>query len=208
MFFGSVTSAPPVSSGCRMLQKIRDGLQGQRWLAIADSRRAGAGVRRLGRLRHRRPELRRRRQLRGRGRQGEKISLEEARNAWTQQQARFAQQFGGELPEAFRKQLQNELLEELIRNAVISQHATKQGYRVARCADPRGAARDPGLPGRRQVQSRTPPMRAACAGRHLASGNSSARSALELLRTQLQRGIQASDFATPARARAPACARG
>ncbi len=38
-----------------MLQNIGDKLKSQRWLAYADAGRPGAGLRRLGRLRHRRP---------------------------------------------------------------------------------------------------------------------------------------------------------
>src|SRR5262245_6374110 len=58
---------------------------------------------------------------------GENISVEDARAAWTQQQAQFG---GADLPESFRKQLQEGVLEAMISNAVTNQHALKEGYRV------------------------------------------------------------------------------
>src|SRR5262245_9124841 len=105
-----------------MLQKIRDSLQGQRWLAmsvlgalalvfaawgaygIVDLKfRGGAYAAKV---------------------EGETITIDEARTAWSQQQAQLSQSFGGgELPATFKQQLQNQLLEELVRAAALSQHA-------------------------------------------------------------------------------------
>src|SRR5687768_291835 len=176
-----------------MLQRIRDGLQGQRWLAlliigvlalvfaawgaygIVDLNVAGGAY--AAKV------------------EGEKISVEEAREAWTQQQAQWAQQFGGELPEPFKRQLQNELLEGLVRNAALSQHARKQGYRVTDAQIHAALREIPAF----QIDGKYSPDvakgRLAQAGISLSAFEADLRRGLQ--RTQLQRAIQASDFVTP-----------
>src|SRR5437868_13131602 len=62
---------------------------------------------------------------------GQKISIEEARNAWSRQQARMQQQFNGDLPDTFKQAMQSELLENMVRDGAVSQHAGKLGYRVS-----------------------------------------------------------------------------
>jgi SurA-like N-terminal domain len=53
---------------------------------------------------------------------GTKLSLEEARNAWLRQQTQWQQRLGGaELPAQLRTQLQDQVLESLIRNALLTQ---------------------------------------------------------------------------------------
>lgn len=177
-----------------MLQKIRDGLQGQKWVAIIllgalalvfgawgahgivdfDIGGIGNAAAEVGK---------------------ERISLDEARNAWSQQQARFAQQFGGELPEPFRKQLQNELLEELIRNSVISQHAAAEGYRVTETQIHDALRAIPAFQIDGKYSADVARSRLAQAGVSLGEFEREIR--LDLLRSQLQRSIQASDFVTP-----------
>ncbi len=177
-----------------MLQKIRDGLQGQRWVAIGIIGAlalvfAAWGAYGIVDLNF------------GTGSDAaakvgkERISLEEARTAWSQQQARISQQFGMDLPEALRKQFQNQLLEELIRNSVISQHASAAGYRVPDTQVHAALREIPAF----QVDGKYNPQaalaRLAQAGVSVNELERQVR--LDLLRTQLQRGIQASDFATP-----------
>src|SRR5690242_21613490 len=63
---------------------------------------------------------------------GAKISLEEARSAWLRQQAQWQQRLGGtEIPAPLRTQLQNQVLENMIRTALLTQRATDLGYRVS-----------------------------------------------------------------------------
>ena len=62
---------------------------------------------------------------------GGKVSLEEARNAWLQQQAQWQQRLGGaELPPPLRTQLQDQVLEGLVRNTLLTQRTHELGYRV------------------------------------------------------------------------------
>src|SRR5215469_9559490 len=60
-----------------------------------------------------------------------KISLEDARNAWLRQQAQWQQRLGGaELPAELRTRLQDQVLEGMIRNALLTKHTHDLGYRV------------------------------------------------------------------------------
>ena len=62
---------------------------------------------------------------------GERIPLEAARRAWQEQQARFQQMMRSEIPEAFKKQQQQALLDGLIRRTLISERARDLGYRAS-----------------------------------------------------------------------------
>lgn len=112
-----------------MLQRIRDGLQGQRWLAytmlgalalvfaawgaygIVDiSFGPGAHAVKVN---------------------GTTISTEEVRDAWMQQQPQWQQQFGGEIPEDQKARLQDELLEAFVRNTLLAERTRELGYRVS-----------------------------------------------------------------------------
>lgn len=176
-----------------MLQRIRDGLQSRRWLtlgmlgalALVFAAWGAYGIVDLS--------------ITGGDyaakAEGEKISINEAREAWTQQQAQWAQRFGGELPDAFKKQLQNELLEGLVRNVVLSQHARELGYRVTPAQIHQALREVPAF----QVDGKYSPdaakSRLAQAGISLPAFEADLLRGLQ--RTQLQRAIQASDFVTP-----------
>lgn len=123
---------------------------------------------------------------------GEKISIEDARNAWSQQQAQFG---GADLPEAFKKQMQDGVLEAMISNEVVNQHAVKEGYRVPPSQIHDAIRQVPAF----QIQGKYSPeaamSRLAQAGVTIQKFESEVK--LELLRTQLQRSIATSDFVTP-----------
>ena len=61
---------------------------------------------------------------------GTKIDKEEIAEAWRDQQSRWQQQFGTELPEDTKKTLQDNLLESYIRNALVKERTRDFGYRV------------------------------------------------------------------------------
>jgi peptidyl-prolyl cis-trans isomerase D len=61
---------------------------------------------------------------------GTEISADAVREAWSDQQARWQQQFGGDIPEETRKVLQENLLETFVRRALISDRTSEGGYRV------------------------------------------------------------------------------
>src|SRR5579883_2329513 len=61
---------------------------------------------------------------------GQTISLEQAHNAWMRQQGQLQQQYGGNIPAAVQKSVQDQVLEGLISEALVSEHTEKLGYRV------------------------------------------------------------------------------
>jgi peptidyl-prolyl cis-trans isomerase D len=112
-----------------MLQRIRDGLQAQKWvtytvigalilvfaawgaygivdLSIGTSNFAAKA-------------------------NGEKISLQEAQETWQRQQMMWQRQFGADLPAEMKTRMQDETLEALISDSLLQQHAQNLGYRVS-----------------------------------------------------------------------------
>ncbi|MGC3982543.1 MAG: SurA N-terminal domain-containing protein [Steroidobacteraceae bacterium] len=62
---------------------------------------------------------------------GEEIKLASLRNAWQQRQAELQQAFKGEIPEAFKQQQQQAVLQQLIRLQLLQQRAEEQGFRIS-----------------------------------------------------------------------------
>jgi peptidyl-prolyl cis-trans isomerase D len=127
---------------------------------------------------------------------GTKISLEDARNAWLRQQSQWQQRLGGaELPAPLRDQLQNQVLEGLIRSALLAQRTEDLGYRVSHEELLDAIQSEPAF----QVGGQYSPdaARAALgqAGISLDEFQSELRSGLR--REQLENGIRATEFLTP-----------
>lgn len=112
-----------------MLQRIRDSLQAQKWLAIVIlgalalvfAAWGAYGIVDLGL---------------GSGNyaakvDGEKVSIKDAQEAWQQQQMQWQQRMGGELPAELKSRLQDQLLEGMIRDALIGKRSHDLGYRVS-----------------------------------------------------------------------------
>jgi len=111
-----------------MLQRIRDGLHGRKWLAwvalfpialifvfwggsnTLDF--SGAGQGEAARV------------------DGAKISADLATREWSQTQSRWSQQFGTEIPEAQRERMQDSILEDLVRQKLIETRLADEHYRV------------------------------------------------------------------------------
>ena len=126
---------------------------------------------------------------------GQSISLEAARNAWLNEQARIAQQLGGNVPAQLRKRLQDQVLEGLIRDALMSQRTEKLGYRVSE-ADMLAAIRsEPAF----QVAGKYSPQAAAdlLAENNISLPQFESELKSDLRREQLVSGIRSSDFLTP-----------
>ena len=127
---------------------------------------------------------------------GDKVSLEQARNAWLRQQARWQQQLGGvELPPDLRSRLQEQTLEALIQDALLQQRTRALGYRVGD-AQLREALHS--LPAF-QIEGKYSPEAAKAA---LLNAGISEEAFAEDLRTDVQRtqlegGIRGSNFITP-----------
>ena len=177
-----------------MLQRIRDSLQGQRWLAylvlgalaLVFAAWGAYGIVNLnfGGSNYAAEA------------NGSKISLEEARNAWLRQQSMWQQRLGGsELPPQLRTRLQDQVLESLIRRAILTERSHDLGYRVSHEALREAVQSEPAF----QVDGKYEPQAAKAA---LAQAGISEEAYEQQLRTDLQQlqlegGIRASDFLTP-----------
>jgi peptidyl-prolyl cis-trans isomerase D len=128
---------------------------------------------------------------------GSKISLEEARNAWLQQQAQWQQRLGGvELPAPLRSQLQQQVLEGLIRDALLRERTQDLGYRVSHDELVEAIHSEPAFQVSGEYNPEVAKARLAAAGISLETYQNDLRD--QLLRTQLEGGIRVSDFVTPA----------
>jgi peptidyl-prolyl cis-trans isomerase D len=112
-----------------MLQRIRDGLQGQKWLAAvvlgavgltfvfwggtSSLDFSGAGGRDAAKV------------------DGESIPAESATRAWSDTQSRWSQQFGTEIPADQRERMQDNILEDLVRQKLIEDRLEQERYRVS-----------------------------------------------------------------------------
>ncbi len=129
---------------------------------------------------------------------GQKVSIESARNAWLNEQTQYEQQRGaaGEMP-AFQKTLmQDQILESLIREALLTERSRDLGYRVSE-QNVRDAIRnEPAF----QIEGKYSPEvakeRLAQAGISESAFEKELRNGLQ--RSQLENGIAMSDFQTPA----------
>ncbi len=178
-----------------MLQRIRDSLQGQKWLAylllgalaLVFAAWGAYGIVNLnfGGSNYAAEA------------NGSKISLEEARNAWLRQQSMWQQRLGGsEIPSQLRTRLQDQVLESLIRRALLTQRSHDLGYRVSHEALREAVQGEPAF----QVDGKYDPLAAKAA---LAQAGISLEAYEQQLRTDLQQlqlegGIRASDFLTAA----------
>jgi peptidyl-prolyl cis-trans isomerase D len=178
-----------------MLQRIRDSLQGQKWLAylllgalaLVFAAWGAYGIVNLnfGGSNYAAEA------------NGSKISIEEARNAWLRQQSMWQQRLGGaEMPPPLRTRLQDQVLESLIRRSLLTQRSHDLGYRVSDAALREAVQGEPAF----QVDGHYEPELAKAA---LAQAGISVETYKEQLRTDLQQlqlegGIRASDFLTPA----------
>jgi peptidyl-prolyl cis-trans isomerase D len=126
---------------------------------------------------------------------GTKIALEDARNAWLRQQTQWQQRLGGaELPVELRTRLQDQVLESLIRNALLTQRTHDLGYRVSHAALREAVQQEPAFQIGGQYSPEAAKAALAQAGISLEAYQDQLRS--EVQRVQLEGGIRASDFLT------------
>lgn len=177
-----------------MLQRIRDSLQAQRWVALTIIALLALVFVAWGAYGFVDLSI-------GIGNyaakvDGEKVSMQEAQDAWQRQQAQWAQSFGGaELPEDLRRRLQDQVLESLVVDALINKHTHEMGYRVNDAQLAEQVRRIPEF----QVEGRYSPDAArfvlAQSGLSVAEFESSLRRGMR--RAQLETAIRTSDFVTP-----------
>jgi len=121
--------------------------------------------------------------------------VEEARNAWLRQQSLWQQRLGGaDMPPAVRTQLQDQVLEAMIRNALLTQRTYDLGYRVSHEQLRAAVQGEPAFQVDGQYSPEAAKAALAQAGITLDAYEQQLRT--EVQRTQLEGGIQASDFLT------------
>jgi peptidyl-prolyl cis-trans isomerase D len=127
---------------------------------------------------------------------GAKISLEDARNAWLREQSQWQQRLGGaEIPVQLRNELQNQVLEGLIRSALLAQRTQDLGYRVSHSQLLDAIQSEPAFQVGGQYSADAAQAALAQAGISLDQFQRELGS--DLRRSQLEDGIRATEFLTP-----------
>ena len=176
-----------------MLQSIRDGLESHKWLmyvvlgalAIIFAAWGAYGIVNLS--------------FGGAGyaakADGDEIGVEEARSEWQRQQSQWQQRFGADIPAQQKALLQDQILEGMVRNVLVTQRSHDLGYRVSQESLHDAITNEP----RFQVAGQYSPDAAKLVlqqmGISVDSFESRMRSALQ--RSQLERAVAVSDFVTP-----------
>jgi peptidyl-prolyl cis-trans isomerase D len=127
---------------------------------------------------------------------GSKITLEQAHNAWLRQQAQWQQRLGGaELPAELRTRLQDQVLEGMIRDALLSRRTHDLGYRVGHDELVEAVKSEPAF----QIEGRYSPeaARDALARAGLTADTFQDELREDMQRAQLANAIRGSDFLTP-----------
>lgn len=126
---------------------------------------------------------------------GEPISLERVAEAWSEQQSRFLQQFGGEIPAATKKSLQDNLIESFIRQQLVSERAREAGYRVDGQRLRQAIEQEPAFQLDGKYNEQLALARLAQVG--LTAERYRADVRRDLQNAELERALVISDFATP-----------
>ncbi len=129
---------------------------------------------------------------------GQTISIDQARNAWLQQQSQLQQQFGGNIPASVQKAAQNQVLESLISDALVSARTEKLGYRVGEPELIAAIRAEPAF--QADGQYSTEVANYVLAENHLTIDQYEDDERSTLRRRQLLAGIVSSDFVTPVEA--------
>ncbi|HLQ12690.1 MAG TPA: SurA N-terminal domain-containing protein [Steroidobacteraceae bacterium] len=61
---------------------------------------------------------------------GEEVPANQVQNAWQEQQSKYQQQLKADIPPAMRTKLQEQLLDQYVRETLVRQRATERGFRV------------------------------------------------------------------------------
>lgn len=126
---------------------------------------------------------------------GEVIPYAEVRNVWLQQQSQWQQRFGGDMPAAVKTALENQLLEQFIRNTLMAEHTRKLGYRVSEQDVADAIRHEPAFQLDGKYSPEVAKMRLQQAGISEQAYTDDLRQ--ELRSAQVDVGIRDSDFVTP-----------
>ncbi|MDE2051670.1 MAG: peptidyl-prolyl cis-trans isomerase, partial [Gammaproteobacteria bacterium] len=129
---------------------------------------------------------------------GQTISLDQAHNAWMREQGQLQQQYGGNIPAAVQKSAQDQVLESLISDALLSAHTEKLGYRISEAELLAAIRSEPAF----QVGGQYSPevAKEILAENRLSLEQYQEEKRSDLRRMQLLDGIVSSEFVTPAEA--------
>jgi peptidyl-prolyl cis-trans isomerase D len=125
---------------------------------------------------------------------GEEISIQDARNAWQRQQAQWQQRFGGDIPAQEKSILQDQMLESMVRDLLMTQRAHDLGYRVSNNDLIRAIQEVPRFQIAGQYSPEAAKLVLSQMGISLPEFETEMRSSLQ--REQLENAIGESDFAT------------
>jgi peptidyl-prolyl cis-trans isomerase D len=128
---------------------------------------------------------------------GTKIPLEEAQKTWQRQQMMWQQRLGGaELPAELKGKLQEQTLEKMIMDKLIEKRTQDLGYRVSASQVHEAILNEPAF----QISGQYSPDAAKAALAQAGMSVDAFESVLktDLRRSQLEGGIRASNFMTPA----------
>ncbi len=128
---------------------------------------------------------------------GTKIPLEQARNVWQRQQLMWQQRLGGaEIPAELKDKLQDQTLEKMIETALLQKRTQDLGYRVSAQQLHEAILNEPAFQISGQYSPDAAKAALAQAGMTVESFEGQLRT--DLRRAQLEGGIRASNFLTPA----------
>jgi peptidyl-prolyl cis-trans isomerase D len=126
---------------------------------------------------------------------GDEISVEEARNQWQREQGALQQRYGADIPAQQKAAFQDEMLEGMVRNLLVTERSHDLGYRVSTDMLHSAITSEP----RFQVAGQYSPDAAKLVlqqmGISVDTFESQMRGALQ--RNQLEQAIAVSDFITP-----------
>src|ERR1700734_2346444 len=129
---------------------------------------------------------------------GQTISLDEAHSVWLRQQSQLQQQFGGNIPPVVQKTYQDQVLEGLITDALMSQRTDKVGYRVSQSELIAAIRNEAAFQIAGQYSADV--AREVLEENHLTLDQYEDQKRADLRRLQLLDGIVSSDFVTPTEA--------
>jgi peptidyl-prolyl cis-trans isomerase D len=127
---------------------------------------------------------------------GHTIAYEDVRASWQREQNQWQQRFGGEIPSGQRALLQDQLLEQAVRSALLTDRARDLGYRVSQQQLTAAVRAEPAFQLDGQYNAEVAKSRLAQAGITPEQYANDLRTDLE--RRELEDGIQLSQFVTPA----------
>ena len=177
-----------------MLQNLGDKLKGQRWLAtivlgLLALVFAVWGAYGIVNVSFGAPDY-------GLSINGERISNETLNRAWQERQAQYQQMLkGSEMSDAQKSALQQQLIDEYVRNTLLKQRASSAGYRATPAELAQTVRSEPAFQLEGKYDPRVAKVMLAQAGMTEEGYLSERRDSLEV--GQLNQGIELSEFMTP-----------